>query len=295
MTQYESIWSDLQGVPFRQDYIVADGIRTRFLQAGDPNAPTLIFLHGTGGHAEAYIRNLAAHAKHFNTYAVDMLGHGYTGKPDYDYEVPLYVKHLNGFLDAIGVQKASFSGESLGGWIASQFAAAHPDRVERLVLNTAGGDKIIPEALAKIRELTMAAVNDPNSERLRARLEWLMYDKSMVHDDLVASRRHIYEQKDMPRAMAHILSMHTPEARLKYALKPEQWAKVTHPTLVLWTSHDPTATVEIGRNLAGMLPNSQFVVMQDCGHWPQFEDPETFNRIHIDFLLGKDVPEAEKA
>ena len=77
--------------------------------------PALIFLHGTGGHAEAYVRNLAAHAAHFDTYAIDMLGHGYTSKPDYDYEIPRYIEHLLGFLDARGIERVSLSGESLGG------------------------------------------------------------------------------------------------------------------------------------------------------------------------------------
>lgn len=286
---YRSIWSDLQGVDFEQRYIDAGGVRTRFLHAGREGNPVLIFLHGTGGHAEAYVRNLEAHAEHLDVYAIDMLGHGYTAKPDYDYEVPRYVAHLAGFLDAIGAPRASLSGESLGGWVASHFAVAHPERTERLVLNTAGGDKINMEALARLREMSMAAVEDPSWERLRGRLEWLMHDKSLVHDDLIASRQRIYASLDMERAMAHILSMHTPEARRRYALTPEQWASIKAPTLVLWTSHDPTATVEVGRALASFIPGAKFVVMQDCGHWPQFEDAATFNRIHLDFLLGRDT------
>ncbi len=284
---FASIWSDLQGVPFRQDYVDAGGVRTRFLQAGNPAAPALVFLHGTGGHAEAYVRNLAAHAQHFNTFALDMLGHGFTGKPDYDYEVPRYVGHLRGFLDAMGMARASLSGESLGGWVAAHFAVTHPDRVERLVLNTAGGDRINPEALARIREMTLAAVREPTWERLKARLEWLMFDKSLVHDDLIAARQRIYQAEGMAQAMSHVLSMHTPEARARYALTETQWASIRAPTLVLWTSHDPTAAVAVGERLASMIPGARLVVMQDCGHWPQFEDAATFNRLHIDFLLGR--------
>lgn len=97
MKKTNSIWADLQGVAFDQGYVDVDGIRTRYLHAGQKGSPALVFLHGTGGHAEAYVRNLDAHAKHFDVYAVDMLGHGYTDKPDYDYEVPLYVKHVAGF------------------------------------------------------------------------------------------------------------------------------------------------------------------------------------------------------
>jgi pimeloyl-ACP methyl ester carboxylesterase len=53
---------------------------------------------------------------------------------------------------------------------------------------------------------------------------------------------------------------------------------------VVWTSHDPTATPEEGKQIADMIPGSKFVVMNRCGHWPQFEDAEQFNRLHIEFL-----------
>jgi 2-hydroxy-6-oxonona-2,4-dienedioate hydrolase len=284
MAGYHSIWSDLQGVAFEQGYVDAGGIRTRYLHAGRKGAPVLLFLHGTGGHAEAYVRNLEAHAEHFDVYAIDMLGHGYTDKPDYDYEVPRYVAHIAAFMDAVGLRRASLSGESLGGWVASHFAVTHPERIDKLVLNTAGGDKINLEALARLRQMTLATVEDPSWERLKGRLEWLMYDKSLVHDDLIASRQRIYANPAMKAGMTRILSMHTPEARQRYALTPGQWASIKAPTLVLWTSHDPTATVEVGRALAGLIPGARFEVMQNCGHWPQFEDAATFNRIHIGFL-----------
>ena len=94
MAEHESVWSDLQGVPFVQGYLDAGGVRTRYLHAGDRSKPTLILLHGSGGHAEAYVRNLEAHAEHFSTWSVDMLGH-YTKSPapaDYRAEVTRYVR-----------------------------------------------------------------------------------------------------------------------------------------------------------------------------------------------------------
>lgn len=285
-TTFRSIWSDLQGVAFEQAYVEAGGIRTRYLHAGTRGKPALIFLHGTGGHAEAYVRNLAAHAEHFDVYAIDMLGHGYTDKPDYDYEVPRYVAHVAAFMDVMGLRRASLSGESLGGWVASHFAVTHPARTVKLVLNTAGGDKVDMEALARLRAMSLATIADPTWERLKARLEWLMHDKSLVHDDLIASRQRIYAAPGMQRAMEHILAMHTPAARRQYALTPEQWASIKAPTLVLWTSHDPTAPVETGRYLASLITGARFEVMDGCGHWPQFEDAPTFNRIHLGFLLA---------
>jgi 2-hydroxy-6-oxonona-2,4-dienedioate hydrolase len=55
----------------------------------------------------------------------------------------------------------------------------------------------------------------------------------------------------------------------------------------VWTSHDPTAPDTVGRRIAELVPDARFVLMEDCGHWPQFEDAATFNRLHIDFLRGK--------
>src|SRR3984957_20811339 len=114
VAEHESVGSDLQGVPFVQGYLDAGGVRTRYLRAGDSANPVLIMLHGSGGHAEAYVRNLEAHAEHFSTWSIDMLGHGYTDKPGHPLEVHHYIEHLLAFLDEIGVERAHLSGESLG-------------------------------------------------------------------------------------------------------------------------------------------------------------------------------------
>ncbi len=118
MPEFESVWSDLQGVAFSQGYLDAAGVRTRYLHAGDQDKPVLVLLHGSGGHAEAYVRNLEAHAEHFSTWSIDMVGHGYTDKPGHPLEIRHYVDHLAAVLDAIGAHRAHLSGESLGGWVA---------------------------------------------------------------------------------------------------------------------------------------------------------------------------------
>ena len=69
-------------------------------------------------------------------------------------------------------------------------------------------------------------------------------------------------------------------------LTDAEWAAIRAPTLVVWTSHDPTAPETIGRRIAELIPAARFELMHDCGHWPQFEDAATFNRLHLDFLLG---------
>lgn len=288
MSEYHSsVWTDLTGVAFTQGYLDANGISTRFLSSGSPDKPLLLLLHGTGGHAEAYTRNLAAHGEHFWTVAIDLIGHGWSDKPDCAYEVADYGAHVLAVLDALGRAKAHISGESLGGWVAAWVALHHPERVDRLVLNTAGGWTAHPEVMERIKRLSMEAVRDPSPERIRSRLEFLMHDNTKVNSDLVETRRAIYAQPGFVDVMAKVLCLQDMDTRRRNMFTDEETGRIASPALVLWTSHDPTASPEEGRRISELLPDSRYVVMNGCGHWPQFEDADRFNGIHIDFLLGR--------
>jgi len=286
-TRHRSFWGDLRASAFEQGYVDAAGIRTRYLRGAARGAPVLIFLHGTGGHAECYARNLAAHAAHFDTYAIDLVGHGWSDKPDTPYEIEVYVEHVRAVLDALGVERAHVSGESLGGWVAARFALRYPQRLLRLCLNTTGGATMNPAVMEKIKTSSRAAVENPSWDAVKARLTWLMADAASVTDDLIACRQAIYRQPGFRQAMENILVLQEQAIRQRNLLGDDEWRAIGAPTLVVWTSHDPTAPDTVGRRIAELVPDARFVLMENCGHWPQFEDADTFNRVHIDFLLGK--------
>lgn len=286
---YQSIWSDLTNTAFSQGFLDAGGLRTRYLMAGDPAKPLLLLLHGVGGHAEAYTRNLGAHAEHFWTVAIDMVGHGWTAKPDVDYQLPDYHQHVLAVMKALGRDRAHLSGESLGGWVAAWIAVHDPARVDRLVLNTAGGWTAHPEVMARIKRLSNEAASEPTWSRIRARLEFLMYDKGSVSDDLIETRRAIYAQPGFAAAMARIMCLQEMEIRRANMITAEQYRSIRAPTLVIWTSHDPTATPAEGAEIADMIPGARYMVMNECGHWPQYEDAPLFNRAHLAFLRGQSL------
>lgn len=286
-TNFSSVWSDLRGVTFSQGYLEAGGNRTRYIQSGDPSKPLVLALHGVGGHAEAYSRNFGPHGEHFWFVAIDMLGHGWTDQPTIDYQIKDYAEHVLAVLKALGRSSAMFTGESLGGWVATYLAVHHPEAVERLVLNTSGGWTAHPEVMARLKKLSNEAASDPSWERIKARLEFLMCDKSMVSDDLIETRRAIYAQPGFAATMARIMCLQDMEIRRPNMITEEQYRSISAPSLVVWTSHDPTATPEEGKQISEMIPGAQYVVMNECGHWPQFEDADEFNRLHINFLLGR--------
>lgn len=285
--EFTSVWADLAALEFSQGFIDAGGHRTRYLHAGDKAKPALIMMHGITGHAEAYARNLRAHSEHFSCWAIDFIGHGYSSKPEHPLEIHHYIAQVLAFMKSIGVEKAYFTGESLGGWVGARLAAQHPERVERLVLNTMAGTMANPQVMERLYTLSMAAAKDPSWERVKARLEWLMADPAMVTDDLIKTRQAIFQQRDWQMACEMNMALQDPAVRERNMITDDELRSIPVPTMVLWTTKDPSGPVDEARRIASLIPNSRLEVMENCGHWPQYEDTETFNQIHLDFLLGR--------
>ena len=86
--------------------------------------------------------------------------------------------------------------------------------------------------------------------------------------------------------MERIMCLQEMEIRRPNMITEAQYRGINKPALIVWTSHDPTATPAEGKEIADMIPGAKYVVMNQCGHWPQFEDAALFNKIHLEFLLG---------
>ena len=287
-----SIWNEFQGVSLKQTWYDAGGIRTRVIEAG--TGSPLFLLHGTGGHAEAYSRNIAAHAEHFRVIAYDMVGHGYTDAPDIEYDEQAYVDHLRCLMDSMDIQAAYLSGESLGGSVAAWFALQHPDRVGKLVLNT--GLPLSPNTQQGIDQMkdflarSRKATGTPTREALAMRMKWLFLNEASLTEELLETRFRIYSQpgraaairKLTERAIGGLID----PANQESCYRPDQLRELQCPTLLLWTNHNPGQPVELARQAAADIPDARVVVLDNSSHWPQWEEPEAFNKAQIEFLLG---------
>jgi 2-hydroxy-6-oxonona-2,4-dienedioate hydrolase len=284
LPEHISIWGELADTDHQLRHVDVGGVRTRVLQAGA--GPDLVLLHGTGGHLEAYARDIAGLAADFRVTAYDMIGHGWSDLPDRPYTIDVLSDHLVGTMDALGIESAHLSGESLGGWVAAWAGAYHPDRVGRLVLNTPGNIANKPEVMARLKASTTAAVRDPSDATVRARVEWLFHHKEMVTDELVNLRRSVYTRPGFLRAIGNTLVLQDPEVRKDFAWDPGWVGKVSAPTLLLWTDHDPTGGLDEAELLLSWLPDARLRVIEDAGHWPQWEKRDEFLRAHREFLLA---------
>ena len=282
-----TIWTELIDLPHQVAWVDAGGVRTRSLQAG--SGPVAVFLHGTSGHLEAFVRNLPSHAEHFSCHAIDMLGHGLTDKPTTPYRIDNYVQHLVEYLDAIGASTAHIIGESLGGWVGARFAARHPDRIGKLTLLAPGGTVANPAVMERIKTSTRAAVERDDIALTRARLELLMHDPAKdVSDELVEVRHLLYHRPEFVAGIDHLLCLQAPEARNADLLRAAELQQIAAPTLIVWGRENPFGELPEADFLNANIAGSRLELFEACGHWPQHEHAERFNQLNLAFLLGTD-------
>jgi 2-hydroxy-6-oxonona-2,4-dienedioate hydrolase len=286
-----TMWSDLATSGFEVTFPVVDGVRTRVLTAG--SGPALLLLHGTGGHLETYQKNVTELSQHFQVIVPDMIGHGYTDRPDVDYTLDDYADHLFALLDHFGVSTAYLSGESIGGCIAAWMALRSPERAAALVLNTGILERPDEAGLAQLADLevrTARLVDELTLDVVRRRMEWLVLDPSVMTDEMIRIRYDIYSQPGMVDDVVKILHAVLEMNRGLYCggdyIDAKRLPEISCPTLVLWSDHNPGKPYERVKPAIDSIPNVKVHVVADAAHWPQFEQPQVVNRHMIDFLLG---------
>ncbi len=281
---YRSIWTHLREVAFTQGFLEIDGVRTRYAEAGPADAPVVMMLHGTGGHWETFAANLGPYARQYRCIAIDMIGNGFSDKPDTDYEIAVYIDHVRAVMRELGVVRASFIGVSLGSWVAARLAHDHPEQVEALIFLATAGLIATRTNMDRIRAERTKAVNDPSWASISAMFEHLIADPANRIDDLVALRQAVYGLPEMKRAIDHILILQDPDVRDRNLLSEQEWSKITAPAFVVASGKDHNEYENTSRRVAGLMPNARLFEMPEVRHWPHFEDPDTFNSASLAFL-----------
>lgn len=287
----QTFWIDLLGAEVR--YYDARGIRTRAIEAG--SGEPLIMLHGSGGHAEAYARNVVPLSEHFHVYAIDMAGHGFS---DQHLSLPGtegIADQVVRFMDALGIDSANLAGESLGGAVSAKLALEQPQRVKRVVYITGAGlvmgeeaDRLAAPGREAFQRLSAVASATPTRETVRDRLAWLFADpETAITEELTEVRYRIYSRRAAEGSVA------SPGANrpgggggVGVSLTPEKLREIKAPFFFLWTDHNPSTPWQVAEMAHKQMPGSKFHVVKHAGHWPQYEQPEEFNRLVIEFLRG---------
>jgi pimeloyl-ACP methyl ester carboxylesterase len=262
--------------------IVAGGIRTNYLEAGQ-GAP-VVMIHGSGPGVTAYANwrlVMPKLAERFRVLAPDMVGFGYTERPaDASYSMDAWVAHIVGFLDALELPKVNLVGNSFGGALSLALATRYPERVDRLVLMGSVGTRF---------DLTpgLDAVwgYEPSMENMRELISVFAYDQSLMTEQLVRSR---FEASTRPGFHESFSAMF-PAPRQRHidmlATPEEQIRKLDKEVLIVHGREDRVIPLQASMRLFELIERSQLHVFGRCGHWTQIEHASRFANLLEDFFL----------
>lgn len=263
-----------------------DGVRIHFQEAGQPDAPPIILIHGFCASTLVWsdvLLKLAA--KGFRVIAPDLLGYGYSGKPrNGEYTILSQSKMIVSLMEQLGIERASLVGSSYGGAVAATVALNFPERVEQLVLVGAVTNN------DPTRYLLMRLFGSPllgdlvsplliGSRRLLRRRMKRVYDK---HDRKLDERRVDARHLPLSASATHRAIIRTVRRWDADRIQREAHL-ITQPTLLLWGENDQDVPLHEGERLHRQINGSRLIIVRGCGHNPQEEFPYSFTEVVSDF------------
>lgn len=267
-------------------YAVVDGHNVHYLVAGE-GAPVLL-VHGVGGSALIYQRNIEALSQIGRVFALDLPGHGLSEYAEVDYRAESGGRFVCSFIEQVlGGEPTALVGVSAGGLMCAHAAAERPDLVTRLVLvGSAGFGRDIGWNL---RLLTLPLldrfIETATIEQARNSLERQVYDSAQVTTELVEA---VYEHWLRPgnrrafviglRSNISVFGLRRWRRHLKRA------SVIAMPVMIIWGKNDKTIPVKHAYRAVKRIAGAQLRILDRCGHMAPYEQPYEFNQIVREFL-----------
>ena len=266
--------------------LVTNGVQLNVEIEGQ--GPPLVLLHGFTGSAANWRAHAAVWSGKFRTVAVDLLGHGASDSPADPacYRVEQCVNDLAAIFDRLDLARVHLLGYSMGGRVALHLAAAHPDRLATLVLESTSPGLAGPDERRARVSSDEALANMIERQGLEVFVEhWSRQPLFASQADLpVGVRADLRAQRlrNNPHGLANSLR------GIGAGVMPALWdclPGVGVPTLVIAGALDDRY-VRIAAAMAAGLPSAEVAVVPGAGHTVHLEQPEAFDRLVLQFLLA---------
>ena len=236
--------------------VKVQGHQMAYYEMGD--GPPLVLVHGASGSpALEWGRVMTPLSQKFRVIAPHLLGYGPSDQPDLPYDAATFTDYLGGFLHARDAGGATLIGESLGGWVAAQYAVRQGQKTAWRQALPAISHLVICDGAVQIHPGdgggAQASVNNPDV----AKLAHAFYLTQPAVDN----------SKVAQAVGPHVMAQQVSDTELK-ALKT--------PTLVIWGREDKLIPLDNGRHVAGQIPKARMAVIDNCGHIPSVEEPRAW-------------------
>lgn len=270
----------LPGFPDKNGEAEPEDVRVHYMEAGV--GEPLILLHTIGQSLYTWREVFHPLSEHYRVIAVDLLGHGYSGRPvQFDYTIQEQADMLRLFMDAKGIESAHIAAFSVGCLYALDFAAKYPERVGRMVLSTPGG--ITSEMPLSVRMLDSALLGGIACRLYSRRtvekvLSECFFDLTNINDDVLdsyyATIADTYSRKAIQLCVANL-----DEGDVEKLLRI-----IDAEVLILWGTEDKWHATESGELYHAALANAQFGVIRNAGHLLHEEKASRFVEAVLEYI-----------
>ena len=261
---------------------------TAYIRHGE--GPPLVLLHGYAGAIWNWEHQIEALGEHFTVYVPDLLGHGLSDKPRIVYTPSALLEWLQGFMDALGISRADFVGNSMGCGFAMALAMTNPERVNRLVLISGFPAQVLDQARGPYLKLFSRlgvgflfrlAYRLMGKRTFRKFLHGIVWDRKQITPAVIERASRLRKEHGQAWPLwSSLCRLHEWEEQFV-----PRFSSVRAPTLIMWGQYDAFFPPAVGEALHRSLSGSRFALIPNAGHLPMWEQPEAVNRQILQFLL----------
>ncbi len=257
----------------QEKFVKIDENKIRYLETG--SGGPLVLVHGLGASAERWKYVIPLFEKRYQVIVPDLIGFGYSDKPMVDYTPEFFSDFLGKFLQEIKIERPMMIGSSLGGQVAVEYASNN-DSIKKLILTSPSGMTKTPTPA--LDAYIMAALY-PNENNAKNAFQMMATPEQAIAPEIISS---FVERMKLPNAkmafMSTLLGLKNAE-KITTKLK-----SITAPTLIIWGALDPVIPIKHADSFVAAIKDCRFFRMDECGHTPYVDDPESFATIAMEFL-----------
>jgi pimeloyl-ACP methyl ester carboxylesterase len=275
---------------FDEWQIELHGRRVIYRVAG--SGPPIVLIHGMLNSSSHWRSVALGLADEYTVIAPDLIGHGDSAAPRGDYSLGAHAASIRDLLAAIGIDRATIVGHSLGGGVAMQFFYQFPQRVERLVLISSGGlgrevkPTLRTAALPGVSALLSLTIS-PRILGALARAGQRLRDRELdagVYLQAVARALRPLQNADAREAFLHTLRAVIDVHGQRVSATDRLYLLEALPTLIVWGERDNTIPLKHGREAHAAIPASRFATLPRAAHFPHLDDPGSLSEVLRQFM-----------
>lgn len=268
----------------RDKSLAVRGLRLRYTDEGE--GPPIVLVHGIATSLESWRLIVPALVQDYRVITLDLPGFGRSERPKSMPDLGEISALIVGFLDGLGIPRASLVGNSLGGLITLETALRYPERVARLILaNSLGLGREIGAfwRLVAVEPLGGLMIRINRWAALRGKYNFFFDPRD--EPEVVATMRAWIARPDLVDTLVNTVRIGlTPGGQRPSIVRLHRLPELRVPTLVVWGRLDPIFPAFHGERAHRLIPNARLVVFENCGHCPQLEVPRDFTRVVREFL-----------